>query len=98
MGPPKNTLVGNVGYGNVKAEDPDNIATNVLVIMAARPTKSSNANCVFSYTRKTSVIQAQLILEAIKLLYLEGIIVKSVTFDGPTKSISTAKKLGCEIE
>ena len=40
MGPPKNTLVGNVGYGNVKAEDPDNIATNVLVIMAARPTKS----------------------------------------------------------
>ena len=51
----------------------------------------------FLTSKTTSVIQAQLIPEAIKLLYFEGIIVKSVTFDGPTKNISTAKKLGCAI-
>jgi len=31
--PKHQKFVGTVDYGNIKAEDPDNIATNVLVIM-----------------------------------------------------------------
>lgn len=46
---------------------------------------------------KQIVIQANLIIEAINLLCKESIIVRSVTFDGPQKSLATARKLRCKI-
>ncbi len=93
-------FVGNVDYGTMKGEDPDNIATNVLVIMASGLKKSWQMPIGYFLTSKTtSAIQSQLVLEAIKLLYNKAkIVVRSVTFDGPTKNISTAKKLGCDIK
>lgn len=86
--------------GQKKNEDPDNIATNVLVIMAAGLKKSWQMPIGYFLANKTtSATQSQLVLEAIKLLYNKAeIIVKSVTFDGPTKNISTAEKLGCDIK
>ena len=96
-------FVGNVDYGKTQGEDrdPDNIATNVLVIMAAGLKKSWLVPIGYFLTNKTtSDTQAQLVLEAIKLLYTKAKIqiVKSATFNGPTKNISTAKKLGCDIK
>ena len=93
-------FVGNVDYGKTEGEDPQNIAKNVLVIMAAGLKKPWQIPIGYFLTNKTtSEVQSELILEAIKLLFNKAeMIVKSVTFDGPTKNISTAKKLGCDIE
>lgn len=91
-------FVGNINYGDIRGEDPENIATNVLVIMAVGLKSPWQMSIAYFLTSKTnSEIQAQLIKKAIILLFHENIIVKSVTFDGPTKNVATARKLGCNI-
>ncbi len=52
-------FVGNVDYGTMKGEDPDNIATNVLVIMASGLKKSWQMPIGYFLTSKTtSAIQS----------------------------------------
>jgi hypothetical protein len=92
-------FVGNVDYGNIKGENPENMATNVLVVMAVGLKAHWKIPIAYFLTNRTnSEIQAQIIKSSITLLYNESIIVKSVTFDGPTKNIATARKLGCKID
>ena len=92
-------FVGNVDYGKIKGEDSENIATNVLVVMAVGLKSPWQRPIAYFLTNKTnSEIQAQIIKKAIILLYEENVVVKSVTFDGPTKNIATARKLGCNID
>ena len=88
-----------VDYGNIKGENPENMATNVLVVMAVGLKAHWKIPIAYFLTNRTnSEIQAQIIKSSITLLYNESIIVKSVTFDGPTKNIATARKLGCKID
>ena len=92
-------FVGNVDYGNIKGENQENMATNVLVVMAVGLKAHWKIPIAYFLTNRTnSEIQAQIIKRSITLLYNESIIVKSVTFDGPTKNIATARKLGCKID
>ena len=92
-------FVGNVDYGNIKGENPENMATNVLVVMAVGLKSNWKIPIAYFLTNRTnSEIQAQIINSSVSLLYNESIIVKSVTFDGPTKNIETAGKLGCKID
>ena len=91
-------FVGNTNYGDIRGEDPENIATNALVIMAVGLKSPWQMPIAYFLTSKTiSETQAQLIKKAIILLFHENIIVKLVTFDGPTKNVETARKLGCNI-
>lgn len=92
-------FVGNVDYGEIKGEDAENIASNVLVVMAVGLKLPWQRPIAYFLTDKiNSQIQAQIIKKAIILLYNENIIVKSLTFDGPTKNVATARKLGCNID
>ena len=95
----KSQFVGNVDYGEIKGEDAENITSNVLVIMVVGLKSPWQKPIAYFLTNKTnSQIQAQIIKKAIILLYNENIIVKSLTFDGPTKNVATARKLGCNID
>ena len=92
-------FVGNVDYSNIKGENSENMATNVLVVMAVSLKAHWKIPIAYFLTNRTnSEIQAQIIKSSITLLYNESIIVKSVTFDGPTKNIAVARKLGCKID
>ena len=91
-------FVGNINYGNIRGEDPENIATNVLAIISVGLKSPWQMPIAYFPTNKTSSeIQAQLIKKAIILLLHENIIVKAITFDGAAKNIATARKLGCNI-
>ena len=61
-------FVGNVDYGKTEGEDPQNIAKNVLVIMAAGLKPWQIPIGYFLTNKTTSAVQSELILEAIKLL------------------------------
>ena len=97
--PKHQKFVGTVDYGNIKAEDPDNIATNVLVIMIGSLKKPLRILLGYFLTHKlNSDLLCQLIKESIKMLREVGAHVHAVIFDGASKNMGMAEKLGCNIE
>ena len=97
---PKNQqYVRTVDYGNIKAEYPDNIATNVLLILIANLKKSFHIPLAYFLTNKlNSDVLCQLIKESIKMLNEVGTQVHAVVFDGASKNVGMAEKLGCNIK
>ena len=96
--PKSEKFVGNIDYGTIKGEDPDNIATNVLVIMISGLKKPWYVPLAYFLTNKLNAdILSQLILESIKMLHETGCLVHAVIFDGAAKNIGMAEKLGCNI-
>ncbi len=99
MGLKTEKFVGTVDCGNIKAEDPDNIATNALVIMVSGLKKPWYIPLAYFFTNKlNSEILSQLIKESIKMLHEIGAQVFAVIFDGASKNIGMAEKLGCNIK
>ena len=91
-------FVGNIDYGKIKGEDPDNIATNALVIMISGLKKPWHVPLAYFLTNKLNAdILAQLIQGSIKMLHEIGCLVHAVIFDGAAKNIGMAEKLGCDI-
>ena len=92
-------FVGTVDYGTIKAEDPDSIATNVLLILTASLKKPSHIPMAYFLTNKlNSDILCQIINESIKMLHEVGANVHAVIFDGASKNVGMAEKLGCNIK
>ena len=92
-------FAGHTDYGPILAEEPDSVASNALVVMAAglkhpwfHPIGYFLVDCV------NSKMQAQIINEGINLLTDAGLEVHGVTFDGCAKNIAAAKCLGCNID
>ena len=97
--PKDQKFVGTVDYGNRKAEDPDNIATNALVIMIGSLKKPLSIPLGYFVTHKlNSDVLCQLIKESIKMLHEVGGHVHAVIFDDASKNFGMAEKLGCNIK
>ena len=97
MGPKSEHFVGNIDYGKIKGEDPDNISTNALVIMISGLKKPWHQPLAYFLRDKLNAdIVAQLIQESIKMHEI-GCLVHAVIFDGAAKNIGMAEKLGCDI-
>ena len=93
------TFVGTVDYGTIKVENPDSIATNVLLILTASLNRPSNIPFAYFLTnRLNSDILCQIINESIKMLHEIGAKVHAVIFDGASKNVGMAEKLGCNIK
>jgi len=68
--PKHQKCVGTVDHGNIKAEDLDNIATNVLVIMIGSLKKPSSTPLGYFLTHKLiNAVLCHLIKESIKMLH-----------------------------
>lgn len=91
-------LVGTVDYGSIQAEGKEEIARNALVVMAAGLRASWQEPVAYFFTASsTADVQTTIITEAITILTQSGLRVHGVTFDGTSKNLTTAKKLGCDI-
>ena len=96
--PKSEQFVGNIYYGKIKGEDPDNIATNALVIMISGLKKPWHVPLAYFLTHNLNAdILAHLIQESITILHEIGCLVHAVIFDGAAKNIGMAEKLGCDI-
>ena len=81
------------------AEEQDTIAHNALVVMAVGLQKPwSYSIAYFLVNHMDSKMQAQIIKESINLLTDAGLEVHTVTFDGCSKNLATARRLGCKID
>ena len=86
-------------YGNIKAESPDDIATNVLLLMTDSLKKSFHIPLAYFLINKlNSDALCQLIKESIKMLHDVGVQVHAVVFDGASKNVVMAEQLGCNIK
>ena len=95
----KQKFAGNTDYGPILAEDQDTIAHNALVVMAVGLQKPwSYPIAYFLVNHMDSKMQAQIIKESINLLTDAGLDVHAVTFDGCSKNLATARRLGCKID
>ena len=91
--------VGNTDHGTIKAEASDTIATNTLLFMVCGLQKPWHVPIAYFLTNNLNrKILKQLIYEAINLLTGKGAEVSAVIFDGASKNISMAEKLGCNIK
>ena len=85
--------------GPILGEDQDTIAHNALVAMAVGLQKPwSYPIAYFLVNHMDSKMQAQIIKESINLLTDAGLDVHAVTFDGCSKNLATARRLGCKID
>ena len=92
-------FAGNTDYGPILAEDQDTIAHNALVVMAVGLQKQwSYPIAYFLVNHMDSKMQAQVIKESINLLTDAGLDVHAVTFDGCSKNLAKARRLGCKID
>ena len=92
-------FVGNTDYGTFKADANDTIATNALLFMVCGLQKPWYVPIAYFLTNNLNGdILKQLIYEAINLLTEKGAEVSAVIFDGASKNISMAEKLGCNIK
>ena len=92
-------FAGNTDYGPILAEEQDTIAHNALVVMAVGLQKPwSYPIAYFLVNHMDSKMQAQIIKESINLLTDAGLEVHAVTFDGCSKNLATARRLGCKID
>ena len=81
--PKHQNFVGTIDYRNIKAEDPDNIATNVFVIMIGSLKKPLSIPVRYFLSHKqNSDVLCQLIKESIKMLHEVGAHLHAVIFDG----------------
>ena len=97
--PKHQKFIGTVDYGKIKAEDPYNIATNVLVILIGSLKKPLSIPLGYFLTHKlNSDVLCQLIKESIKMLHEVGAHVHAVIFDGASKNVGMIEKLGCNIK
>ena len=95
----KSEIVGTVEYHTIKAENPDSIAANVLLILTASLKKPSHIPLAYFVTNKlNSDILCQIINESIKMLHEVGAKVHAVIFDGASKNVGMAEKLECSIK
>eukprot|EP00794_Sanderia_malayensis_P011743 gene11743-12964_t len=91
-------FAGNVDYGALKAEPNDSIAKNALVIMVSGLQTPWYVPIAYFLTNSINGdIQKQLIYEAISLLTEKGAKIHAVIFDGASKNITMAAKLGCDV-
>ena len=89
----------NTDYGPILAEEQDTIAHDALVVMAVGLQKPwSYPIAYFLVNHMDSKMQAQIIKESINLLTDAGLEVHAVTFDGCSKNLATARRLGCKID
>ena len=95
--PKSENIFGNIDYGTIKGEDPDNIATNVLVVISGLKKPWYVPLAYFLTNKLNADILSQLILESIKMLHETGCLVHAVIFDGAAKDIVMVVKLGCNI-
>ena len=70
----------------MKGDDPDNLATNALLIMISDLKKTWHVSMTYFTTRKLNTdILSYLILESMKLLRKAGCLVNAVNFDSAAK-------------
>ena len=90
---------GTVDYGTIKAENPDSIATNMLLMLTASHEKLSSISLAYFLPNKlNSDILCQILNESIKKLHEICAKVHADIFDGVSKNHGMVEKLGCNIK
>ena len=91
-------LVGNVDYGCIQGEAKENTANHALVVMVVGlKEKWQYPIAYFLTTSINADIQAQIIRESVQFLTESSLEVHAVVFDGTSKNLTTADRLGCKI-
>ena len=91
-------IVGNVDYGCIQGEPNENTANHVLVVMVVGLKEKWQYPIAYFLTNSINAdIQAQIIRESIQFLTESYLDVHAVIFDGTSKTLTTADRLGCKI-
>ena len=92
-------FAGNTDYGPILAEEQDAIAHNALVVMAVDLQNPwSYPIAYFLVNHMDSKMQDQIIKDSINLLTDASLQVHAINFDGCSKNLATARRLGCKID
>ena len=91
-------IVGNVDHGCIQGEANENTANHVLAVMVVGLKEQWQYPIAYFLTNSINAdIQAQIIWESIQFLTESYLDVHAVIFDGTSKNLTTADRLGCKI-
>ena len=85
-------------FGCIQGEAKENTANHALVVMVVA--LKEKWQCLITYFLTTSInagIQGQIIHESVQFLAESSLEVHAVVFDGTSKNLTTADRLGCKI-